>query len=160
MNGEPCQVASETKLETPEGPLTVATIARTPVSVLTRDDGGRVRFAMTKGHVQLGERRPVVRLTLANGHSFRVGEGQVLFRTGGEEVRAADIRAGDDLESVFAFPAGYVYRTDAGEEMSSTGGVRVTGVEPAGDAEVYSLRVHVTGRFALSNGVLAKAAGN
>jgi hypothetical protein len=159
MNDEPCQVAADTKLETPEGPLTIATIARTPVSVLTRDASGKARFAMTKEHLQLEERRPVLRVTLAGGHSFRVGEGQVLFRPGGQEVRAAEVRAGDELESAFAFPAGYVYRTDAGEEMTSTGGVRVTAVEPAGEAEVYGLCVNFTGRFVLSAGVLAKATG-
>jgi hypothetical protein len=160
MNDEPCQVAADTKLETPEGPLTIATIARTPVSVLTRGADGKVRFAMVRGAEKLGEPRPVLRVTLADGHAFRIGAGQVLFKGGGQEVRAGELAAGDDLESVFVFPAGYVYRTDDGREATSSGGVRVASVEPAGEAEVYSFRVNFTGRFALSAGVLGKAAGS
>ena len=47
MSEQSCAVAANTKLETPEGPITVATLARTPASVLTRTDDDQVRFALT-----------------------------------------------------------------------------------------------------------------
>jgi hypothetical protein len=160
MTDGPCQVAADTKLETPEGPLTIAAIARTPAAVLTRGNGGGVRFAMTSGATRLGEPRPVLRVTLAGGRSFRVGAGQVLFALEGREIEAGELKPGDELESVFAFPPGYVYRTDDGEEVASSGGVRVVSVEPAGEAELYGFSVRRTARFAFSAGVLGKAAGS
>jgi hypothetical protein len=39
-----CAIAADTKLETPEGPLTVKTVAASPTSVMTRPDDGQVRL--------------------------------------------------------------------------------------------------------------------
>ena len=58
---------------------------------------------------------------------------------------------------MFAFPAGYTYKTDAGEEIESDGTVEVTSVSPGGEADIYSLTVELTGRFAFSSGVLGVA---
>jgi hypothetical protein len=156
----PCAVAADTKLETPEGPLAMRTVARTPCSVLTRTAGGAVRFHMTREARALDGTAAVVKITLEGGLAFRVGPEQVLLRPDGAEVRAADLRPGDDLASVFAFPPGYVYRTDGGVEAVSTGGVRVADVRPDGEAERFSFRVHQTGTFAFSSGVLGKAEGS
>lgn len=156
----PCAVAADTKLETPEGPLTVRTIARTPCSVLTRTETGQLRFHMTNHARSLGEPRPVLRISLDGGLSFRVGPGQALLRPDGGEVRAADLRPGDQLASVFVFPAGYVYRDDDGNEHTSTASVRVAAVAPDGEAELFTLRVNRTGLFAFSSGVLGKAEGS
>ena len=155
-----CAVAVDTKLETPEGPLTMRTVAKTPCSVMTRSDEGTTRFHMTKEARLIAEAQPTVRITLGNGLSFRVAGNQVLYGEGMQEVAAADIRPGDELISAFAFPAGYEYRTDDGERRISRGTVGVQSVEPGGPADVYSFRVNRTGRFVFSAGVLGKAEGS
>jgi hypothetical protein len=157
MNDGICAVAADTKLETPEGPLTMRTIAKTPCSVLTRTDDGKTRFHMIVRPVQLEAPRPVVRVQLDNGLALRVGADQMLFQDGMREVRAGDLKAGDQLVSVFAFPEGYSYRADDGAERTSRGTVTVESVSAAGEAEVFCFQVNVTGRFAFSAGVLGKA---
>jgi hypothetical protein len=157
MSARACVVAADTKLETPEGPLTMRTVAKTPCSVLTRTDHGQVRFHMTKGAEQIGAAEPVIRVRLANGLSLRVGSEQVFYADGMREVRAADLKPGDELVGIFAFPAGYAYRTDDGREEVSKGTVAVSGVAPDGEADVFTFRVNQTGRFAFSAGVLGKA---
>ncbi len=159
MTGPVCAVPSDTKLETPEGPLTMATVARTPTSVMTRTDDGALRFTMT-GQAQKAEGRPAIRITLDDGRALRVGGEQILFRKGMREVRAREVMVGDELESAFVFPEGYAYQTDDGREARSSGAVAVSAVEPAGEADLYSFRVHLTGRFVFSAGVLGKAEGS
>lgn len=156
MAREFSSVAADTKLETPEGPLTMATIARAPVSVMTRNDQGVVRFAMTAAARKSDTALPMLLVSLAGGRSFRVGHGQVLLKKGMQEVRASELQPGDELESVFTFPEGYVYRTDDGAEVTSTGAARVETVEPAGLAEAYSFQINGSDRFAFSAGVLGK----
>ena len=153
-----CVVASDTKLETPEGPLTVATVAKTPCSVLTRTDDGAVRFAMISSIQKVAEAQAVLRVRLDNGLSFRVGAQQVLFRKGMSEVPAGDLKPGDELEPVFTFPAGHIFRTTDGTPETARGALTVTHVEPAGESDLYSLSVPRTGRFLFSAGVLGKAA--
>jgi hypothetical protein len=150
------EIAHNTKLETPEGPITVKTVLKTPTAVMTRNDDGSVRFAMTTpGPVK--EKQAVLAITLDNGHSFRVGPGQLLLKKGMIPVSAVDVRAGDRLESVFSFPAGYKYKTDAGEEIESDGCIGVRSIEAAGVADVHALAVERTGRFAFSAGALGVA---
>jgi hypothetical protein len=152
-----CAIAADTKLETPEGPITAKTVLKSPTAVMTRTDERVLHFAMTSGARLVGESLPVLRITLDSGLSLRVGPEQVLFALGMREVAAADLRPGDRLECVFSFPPGYAYKTDGGEERVSDGAVAVVAVEPAGAAEVRGLRVERTGRFVFSAGVLGKA---
>jgi len=153
-----CAIASDTKLETPEGPLTIKTVGTSPTAVMTRTDDGMVRFAMTTEVRALGAAQPVLRIALENGRALRVAPEQILFAPDLREVRAADLRAGDELLNAFAFPVGYEYRADDGQPRTSNGAVAVTAVEPAGKAELYTLRVARTGRFVFSSGVIGKAA--
>ena len=149
-----CAVAADTKLETPEGPLTVKTIGASPTPVMTRDDDGAVRFAMTSEVRVVGAAQPVLRIALANGRALRVGADQVLLGPDGAERRAGDLQAGEALLDAFAFPAGYEYRTDAGETRVSDGCVVIATIAPGGDADLYALRVARTGRFVFSAGVI------
>src|SRR5215470_3431447 len=110
-----CAVAADTKLETPEGPLTIKTVGGSPTAVLTRTDDGAVRFAMTSAVRKVADLQPVLRITLDNGRALRVGAAQVLLTHELREVRAGDLRAGDELLNAFAFPPGYEYRTDDGQ---------------------------------------------
>jgi hypothetical protein len=153
----PCAIAADTKLETPEGPLTVKTVGASPTAVMTRTDEGAVRFAMTTEVRKVAEAQPVLRITLENGRALRVGPDQVLLAPDLREVAARELRAGDELLNAFSFPVGYEYRADDDQVRASNGGVKVARVEPAGDADLYSLKVARTGRFVFSSGVIGKA---
>lgn len=149
-------VAANTKLETPEGPITVKTVLKSPTAVMTRSDDGVVRFALSAPGA-MRPAQPVLRIALDNGRSLVVGADQLLLGAGMQPVAACELRPGDRLESVFAFPVGYVYRSDAGDTVQSDGMVGVRTVDAAGEADVYSLSVQLTGRFAFSAGVLGVA---
>ena len=152
-----CAIPADTKLEIPEGPLTVKTVGASPTSVMTRTDDGMVRFAMSSEVRKVAEAQPVLRVTLDNGRALRVGAAQILLTHELREVTAGDLHAGDALLNAFAFPVGYEYRTDDGETRVSNGAVAVVRVEPAGEADLYSLKVKRTGRFVFSSGVIGKA---
>lgn len=151
-------VAADTKLETPEGPLTIKTVGASPTSVMTRNDDGSIRFAMSTEVRRVAEAQPVLRIALENGRALRVGPEQILLKEGMQEARAADLRAGDELLNAFAFPPGYEYKTDDGQTRTSNGTVKVTSVEPGGEADLYSLKVVRTGRVVFSSGVIGKSA--
>lgn len=154
-----CAVAADTKLETPEGPLTVKTVGASPTPVMVRDADGRVCFAMARDVRIVAPAQPVVRIVLDNGRALRLGGDQVLLGPDGAERRAGTLAPGDALQSAFAFPVGYAYRTDAGEERVSDGCVRVASVADGGTADLYSLAVPADVPFVLSCGLLGRAAG-
>ena len=155
----PCAVAVDTKIETPEGALTMSALANKAAAVMSRTDERVVRFAMIKDVRKIGEAQPVLRVTLSNGTSLRVGPSQVVLKLGMLEAPAGQLQPGDELESVFSFPDGYAYVTDDGQQMTSRASLTVTRVEPAGNADLYTFRVNRTGRFVFSAGVLGKAEG-
>jgi len=155
-----CAIASDTKLETPEGPASVKSLAAKTAPVFTVENG-RVRFRMVRDAALIGEAAPVVAIRLDNGASFRVGSEQIVFRKGMVEARAADLQPGDALVPLFSYVEGYTYRHDAtGSDMVSDAAVHVVSVAPAGNADLYGFRVNVSGCFFVSAGVLCKAAGN
>jgi hypothetical protein len=154
-----CCVASDTKLETPEGGLTMSALARTPAALLTRTDARAIRFAMIKNVAKIGEAQPVVRVRLSNGGTLRVGSTQVLYRRGMVEASAGDLQVGDELDALFSFPDGYSYTSDNGQPLTSRASVVVTAVEPGGEADVFAFAVNRVGRFLFSAGVLGKANG-
>ncbi|HUI27301.1 MAG TPA: hypothetical protein VL403_14560 [Candidatus Kryptonia bacterium] len=153
-------VAADTKVETPEGSMTIRAVAGQAIAVLTKTDTGRHLFRLMKNVEKAADQEPVLRITLENGLSFRVGLEQILFKHGMVETRAADLAAGITLESAFHFPVGHQYKDARGNGCTSTGAWQVKSVEPAGNAEVYRLNVNQTGTFFLSAGVLCKADGN
>ncbi|HVN85152.1 MAG TPA: hypothetical protein VMW17_09930 [Candidatus Binatia bacterium] len=153
-------VAADTKVETPEGSMTIRAVAGQAIAVLTKAADGTHRFRLMKDVEKIADQQPVLRITLDNGSSFRVGPQQIVFAHGMVETRAADIAPGVAVESAFHFPAGHQYRNAAGTLQTSTGAWRVTAVEAAGTADVYRLHVNQTGMFFVSAGVLCKADGN
>ena len=158
MSEAVCGVAADTKVETPEGAMTIRTVAGKAIAVFTRTPAGRVRFHMMQDVRKLAEQQPVLKIALENGQSFRVSPQQVLYRQGMEECRADLIQVGDLLESVFHFPTGYVFHDDrAGESRESSGCLRVASIGADGIADLYGLRVEPTGCFMVSAGVLCKA---
>jgi hypothetical protein len=155
-----CAVAADTKVETPEGGLTVKSVAGKAVAVFTRDADGRVRFRIMRDVRKVAEQQPVLKITLENGQSFRVGPEQVLFKKGMIECRADALRSGDELVPAFHFPEGYQFHEDGtGTARESLGSWRVTAVEPGGAADIYVLGVNKTGCFFVTAGVLCKAEG-
>lgn len=155
-----CAVAADTKVETPEGALSIKSLAGKAVAVFTRDADGRVRFRSMLDIKKAAEQQPVLKITLENGMSFRVAAEQVLFKNGMVETRAGALSAGDALVPAFHFPEGYRFRVDGSSaERASTASLRVTAVEPGGTADVYTFGVNQTGCFFVSAGVLCKAAG-
>src|SRR5262245_1390032 len=150
-------IAADTKLETPEGPLTIKTVGASPTSVMTVMDDKSIRFALSTDERKVADAQPVLRITLENGRAMRIAPQQVLLKQGFVEARAGDVRAGDELMNAFSFPEGYEYRTDAGEKLISNGTVKVTAVEPGGEADLYCLKVVRSGRFVFSSGVVGKA---
>jgi hypothetical protein len=135
----------------------MATIAKTPAALLSRTDAREVRFAMIKDVRKQDGPQPVLRITLSNGSAFRVGLDQVVLKRGMEDAAARDLRIGDELEAVFAFPDGYTYQTDDGQTATSRAALAVTAIDPAGEAELYSFGVNRTGRFVFAAGVFGKA---
>ena len=152
-------VAADTKVETPEGAMAIRAVAGNAIAVLTRAADGVHLFRLMKNVEKVAEQQPVLTFTLENGASFRLGADQVLFKSGMIDVRAAEVVAGDELESAFQFPVGYVYTDDAGIQRTSTGAARVAAVAAGGTADIYRLGVNQTGTFFLSAGVLCKADG-
>jgi hypothetical protein len=155
-----CAVAADTKLETPEGPLTVKSVGNSPTPVMTRSDDGVVRFAMTSEVRLLAAAQPVLRIALANGRALRVGAEQTLLGGDGTPRRAGELRAGDALRDAFAFPVGYEYLTDDGQTRVSDGGVVIAAIGPGGDADLYDLHVDRGGRFVFSAGVIGLERGD
>lgn len=155
-----CALAADTKVETPEGAMTAKTVAGKSIAVFTRDASGRVRFRQMINARQVGEAQPMLKIVLETGASFRVGPEQILYKKGMVEVRAADLQVGDDLEAAHHYPEGYEYDDQKrGERRASTQAWRVDKIEPAGQADAYSLAVNRTGNFFLASGVLCKADG-
>jgi hypothetical protein len=158
MSTSVCGLAAETKVETPEGAMAIRTVAGKSIAVFSREPTGRVRFRMMQNVRKVGEQQPVLKLTLHNGQSFRVAPEQVLFKKGLVECRADALQVGDALEPAFTYPDGYQFRSD-GESGGRTSDAswRVTSIEAAGNADIYSLGVNQTGCFFLTAGILCKA---
>jgi len=158
MSQDVCALAADTKVETPEGALAVRTVVGKAIAVFTRDSAGRVRFRLMHDARKLAEQQPVLKITLENGQSFRVGPQQILYAKNMVERRADAVRVGDALEPAFHFPAGYEFRNDRSAAMeASLAALRVAAIEPGGTADVYALAVNQTGCFFLTAGVLCKA---
>jgi hypothetical protein len=153
-----CALAADTKVETPEGAMTIRSVAGKSIAVFTREPEGRVRFRMMQNVRKTAEQQPVLKLTLETGHSFRVAAEQVLYKKGMVECRADALRVGDGLEPAFHYPQSYRFKDDVGgSERESDARLRITRVEAGGNADIYTFAVQRTGCFFLSAGVLCKA---
>ena len=74
------------------------------------------------------------------------------------ECRADALQVGDALVPAFTFPDGYRFRDDVRQcSARLDGSLRVTAIEPAGTADIYTFGVKQTGCFFVSAGVLCKA---
>lgn len=157
MSDTPCVLAAEAKLETPEGALTVKSLSGKSTPVFTRENG-KIRFRLMQDVRLLAEGQPVLKVTLENGQSFRLGTNQMLPTKDGREIAAQALEPGTELIPLAHYREGYEYRDDAsGETRTSSCAWRVRSVEPAGTADLYTLRVKPSDCFFLSAGVLCLA---
>ncbi len=158
MSDGVCALAADTKVETPEGSMAIRTVAGKAIAVFTRTLQGRVRFRLMQNVRKTAEQQPVLKITLETGQSFRVAPQQVLYKKGMEECPAAALQVGDLLEAAFHFPQGYQFQDDpSGAAVQSNACWRVTGIEPAGTADLYALSVNQSEWFVLAAGVFCKA---
>ncbi len=158
MSASDCALAADAKVETPEGPMAIRTVAGKAIAVFTREPGGRMRFRMMQNVRKILEQQPVLKLTLENGRTVRVGPAQVLFKNGMVACRADALCVGDDLESAFHFPAGYEFSDDRTHTRRvSSRCLRLTAIEPGGSADLYAVSVHESQCLMVTAGVLCKA---
>lgn len=155
----PCGLAAETRVETPEGPMVIRTIAGKSVPVLSLNEQGAILFRMMTNVRKVAEQQPVVKVTLETGQSFRVAPSQLLLTRAMESIAASSLTPGIWLKPAFHYPEGYRYRSDGDAEVESRSALRVTAAEPGGAADIYAFGVHQTGRFFLTAGVLCQAEG-
>jgi hypothetical protein len=160
MSAGVCGLAADTKVETPEGATTIRSVVGKAIAVFTREASGRVRFRMMKNVRKIADQQPVLKVIVETGQGFRITPDQVLFKKGMIECRAAALQVGDALEPAFTYPEGYRFKDDHdGHDRASGASLRVSSIEPAGTADIYSLAVHHTGCFFVTAGVLCKAEG-
>lgn len=147
----PRGLAVDCLVETAEGPVAMADTPNKGFAVLTRMPAGELGFRQLIKVVR-HETVPLVRVVLDSGHAVVTAAGHPFFRRGMEAVAAADLRAGDLLETAFQYPAGYLPPDVAGAPHAW--GVSVRGVEPAGDGPVMTGTVRDTHALFLTAGVL------
>lgn len=152
-----CGVAADTKVETPEGSMTVRACAGKAIPVLTRNAENQILFRMMREVRKVADAHPVLAVTLESGESFRVAPEQILFSADMQPIPASQLKEGAALMPAFHFPAGYQYRTDGGEERVSDHALKITRIQPGGTAEIYALGVNQTACFFLAAGVLCEA---
>jgi len=144
-------------IETVDGPLAIATLVGKPMPVLTRLLNGQVGFRLMTKIACAASGVAVVRVRFDNGHAVVVDRGHVFYAPGMVERAVTALAAGEILDTSFHFPAGYEYRRTDGTTETSAGGVRVTAVEDAGSADVFTGIVHETHCYFVTAGVLCKA---
>ena len=96
----------ESWVETAEGPVVMSETPNKGFAVLTRLPSGELGFRqliklVTRGPV------PLVRVVLGSGQAVVVGRDHPFYRVGMEAVPAAELVAGDSLETAYRYPEGY-----------------------------------------------------
>jgi hypothetical protein len=129
-------------------------MAETPnkgFAVLTRLPSGQLGFRQLI-KVQSRDAVPLVRVAFDSGHSIVVAVGHPVFRRGMEAVAAGDLRPGDQLETAFQYPPGYLPPDVT--VAPHAWGMSVRSVEPAGEGPVMTGMVRDTHALFVTAGVL------
>jgi hypothetical protein len=142
--------AGDCMIETAEGAVAMAETPGKGFAVLTRLPAGQLGFRQLL-KVSASGPVPLVRVVFDSGQAAVVARGQVFYRVGMDPVRAEALRSGDQLETAFSYPPGYV-PPDATRAVATAIGVRA--VEPAGEGQVMSGTVRDTHTLFLAAGVL------
>lgn len=156
------RLSADALVETIDGPVEIAKLVGKTIPVLTRMPEGSLGFRMM---TQIREIEPDARLlALCNGDGqvVVVGADHVFVAAGGAEVRAADLAAGDRLESGWSYPPGYQI-PDAEEyapeirARSWETPIVVRSCEPAGRGPVFGGSVSGTKTYFLTFGARCRA---
>ena len=142
----------ESWVETAEGPVVMSETPNKGFAVLTRLPSGELGFRqliklVTRGPV------PLVRVVLGSGQAVVVGRDHPFYRVGMEAVPAAELVAGDSLETAYRYPEGYV-PSDLPADVAVSTAIQVVRVEPVGEGEVMTGTVRDTHALFLTAGVL------
>lgn len=150
-DGRPRGLSSQALVETAEGPVVMHETPNKGFAVLTRlPDGGLGFRQLIK--VLSQDAVPLVRVVLDSGHSIVAATGHPFFKKGMQATAAADLKAGDSLETAFRYPDGYL---PAGVTRAPNAwGISVTKVEPAGEGPVMTGTVRDTHALFVTAGVL------
>jgi hypothetical protein len=149
-------LAADALIEAIDGPTVVGSLEGKSMPILTRLPNGKLGFRIMGKFAKSAAPTGILRVTLENGQSIRVGGEQVFFRKGREEIRAAELAAGDMLEPSWDYREAY-YPPDLPGRRPADGTIRVVSVVPDGDAETFSAPIRETGKFFATCGVLLKA---
>ena len=160
MTRDGCQrgcLTGDSRIETVDGPLAIATLVGKSMPVLTRLPNHRIGFRLMTKIACVATNSPVLRVTFDNGQHVTVDRAHVFYAHGWVERPVESLTPGEILDTSFHYPAGYEFRRDDGTTEVSVGGVRVRGLEDAGTADVFTGLVNETGAYFVTAGVLCKA---
>jgi len=148
---EPRGLAADCMIETAEGPVAMAETPGKGFAVLTRLPSGQLGFRQL---IKVTATGPVdlVRVVLDRGHAVVSARGHLFYRRGMQPVPAAELAAGDLLETAFHYAEGYVPPDAQGSVAGPA--IAVRSVEPAGQGQVFAGTIRDTHVLFLTAGVL------
>ncbi len=150
-------LAGDSRIETVDGPLAIASLVGKSMPVLTRLPGQRLGFRLMTKIACTATGVPVVRVTFDNGEHVVVDRAHVFFAREMVERPVEQLQIDEMLDTSFHFPPGYEFRRMDGTTEVSVGAVRVQRVEDAGTADVFTGLVNESGCYFATAGVLCKA---
>jgi len=156
------RLAADSLVETIDGPVEIVKLVGKVMPVLTRFPSGDLGFRMMTQIREIEPEADLIRLTNADGQVLRVGADHVFVRASGEEARAREIAAGDELDSGWSYPRGYEV-PDAAEYAEDARGkawhdpVIVRTVESGERGPLYGASVKETKSYYLTFGARSRA---
>lgn len=155
------RLAGDALVETIDGPVELVKLVGKVMPVLTRFRDGSLGFRMMREIRQI-EIGPQIELENSDGQCVRVGSQHVFVRSGGAEVRAADVAPGDHLEPGWNYPSGYVV-PDAPEYARDLRGrpwapaIVIAAIRAAGEGPLFGFSVNETKSYFLTFGARCRA---
>jgi hypothetical protein len=149
-------LAADALIEAIDGPAVVGSLEGKSMPILTRLSNGKLGFRIMGKFAKSPAPTGILRVTLENGQSIRVGAEQMFFRHGLAEIRAAELAVGDTLEPSWDYRDAYS-PPDLPGRRPADGTIRVVSIVADGEAETFSAPIRETGRFFATCGVLLKA---
>jgi hypothetical protein len=87
-------LAGDAQVEAIDGPNSVGALEGKSMPILTRLPNGKIGFRMMGKFAKSAAPAPIVKVTLENGESVRVGRDQIFFKAGMVETPASELKAG------------------------------------------------------------------
>ena len=149
-------LAADAQVEAIDGPNAVGALEGKSMPILTRLPNGKIGFRMMGKFAKSAAPAPIVKVTLENGATVRVGPEQIFFKEGMVETPASELKAGDPLIPVWHYKEGYA-PPDLPNQRPSDGTLLVAAVADDGEGDVFHAPIRETGIFFLTVGPLCKA---